>query len=130
MCFNCLWDSPCYIISNVKVGVLFVIGMQLFMNFTMLCNYLWISPCFAIICECQTYYLKSTVDMGVPFVIGVQLWISLCCAIIYEFYKSVTQPTYQPTNLPIYQPTNLLNDRGDPRDTPDPKTFVTRISGS
>ena len=68
--------------------------------------------------------------MRVPFVIGVQLWISLCCAIIYEFYKSVTQPTYQPTNLPIYQPTNLLNDRGDPRDTPDPKTFVTRISGS
>ena len=30
--------------DNVEVGVPFDIVVQLFMNFTMLCNYLWMSP--------------------------------------------------------------------------------------
>ena len=81
--YNCLWISPHFpVICEFYV-------VQFFLNFTMLCNYCWISSHCAIISECHHtthrvmlmwvfLLLLSSIVYKIP-------WILPCCANILNF---------------------------------------------
>ena len=105
MLCNCLCISPCYVIVVIRCcwGIVFVLlgccsdvvlvfncfefhhAVQLFVNFTMLCNSLWISSFCAIVCEFQhvVFEYHHIVELFVNFIILCNcLWISTCYAFV------------------------------------------------